>query len=125
MAAAVLTALIASACSGSSGKSGGTVSSGSSASGPSPSATVSSSALPASIKGISAARCAQNKAAGKIIFLTPFQYAASVGILDVLAAQQQGYFQALCLNMEIKPGGVNAALVSSGKAQLGGRRRAQ
>lgn len=120
MAAAVLTALIASACSGSSGKSGGTVSSGSSASGPSPSATASSSALPASIKGISAARCAQNKAAGKIIFLTPFQYAASVGILDVLAAQQQGYFQALCLNMEIKPGGVNAALVSSGKAQLGG-----
>lgn len=70
--------------------------------------------------GISAARCAENKAAGKITFLTPFQYAASVGILDVLAAQQQGYFKALCLNIDIKPGGVNAALVSSGKAQLGG-----
>ncbi len=120
VAAAVLTAFTASACSGSSGKPSGTVSSASSGPGSSPSATANASVLPASIKGISAARCAQNKAAGKIIFLTPFQYAASAGILDVVAAQQQGYFKALCLDLEIKPGGVNAALVSSGKAQLGG-----
>jgi ABC-type nitrate/sulfonate/bicarbonate transport system substrate-binding protein len=117
LAAAVLSALAVSACSGGSGASKGTVTPASS--GSSSSATV-NAALPTSVKGISAARCAENRAAGKIIFLTPFQYAASVGILDVVAAQQQGYFKALCLDLEVKPGGVNAALVSSGKAQLGG-----
>jgi putative hydroxymethylpyrimidine transport system substrate-binding protein len=122
LAAALAAVFAVSACSGSSEKPGGTTSGSSSAgsSSGSPSSAPSASALPASIRGISAARCAQNKAAGKITFLTPFQYAASVGILDVLAAQQQGYFKALCLNLDIKPGGVNAALVSSGKAQLGG-----
>jgi putative hydroxymethylpyrimidine transport system substrate-binding protein len=117
LTAAVLSALAVSACSGGSGSSKATVSRA--ASGPSSSATV-NAALPTALKGISASRCAQNRAAGKIIFLTPFQYAASVGILDVVAAQQQGYFKALCLDLEVKPGGVNAALVSSGKAQLGG-----
>ena len=125
LGAALVAVFAMSACSGSSGKSTGSASSvsGASTSGSSSEsspAPTGSPALPTVIKGISAARCAQNKAAGKITFLTPFQYAASVGILDVLAAQQQGYFKALCLNIDIKPGGVNAALVSSGKAQLGG-----
>ena len=124
LAATVVVAFALSACSGGSGNSGASSTSGSTASASSAgSATTPSSgtsALPTSMTGISAARCAANKAAGKITFLTPFQYAASVGILDVLAAQQQGYFTALCLNIDIKPGGVNAALVSSGKAQIGG-----
>jgi ABC-type nitrate/sulfonate/bicarbonate transport system substrate-binding protein len=127
LAAALVATLAVAACSGSSSGSGkGSGSAASSASSApvsavsSAPASSSSAALPAAIRGISAARCAENRAAGKIIFLTPFQYAASVGILDVLAAQQQGYFAALCLNVDIKPGGVNAALVSSGKAQLGG-----
>src|SRR5882757_4444490 len=47
---------------------------------------------PGSSRLISSNRCAQNKAAGKITFLTSFDYAASVGILDVLAADEVGYF---------------------------------
>jgi ABC-type nitrate/sulfonate/bicarbonate transport system substrate-binding protein len=117
--AAVLTAAFTlSACSGGSGKAGNISSAPSAAAGSS--SAPANAALPVAVRGISAARCAQNRAAGKITFLSPFQYAASVGILDVLAAQQQGYFAAMCLNVVFKPGGVNPALVSSGQAQLGG-----
>jgi ABC-type nitrate/sulfonate/bicarbonate transport system substrate-binding protein len=118
LAATFVAAFALAACTGGSGSKPAGSSSSAPASGTT-SATA-NAALPASVRGISAARCAQNKAAGKITFLSPFQYAASVGILDVVAAQQQGYFTALCLNVVIKPGGVNATLVSSGQAQLGG-----
>lgn len=67
---------------------------------------------------IGAARCAQNRAAGPITFLTSFGYAASSGILDVLAARELGYFDALCLRISIEPGSTNAQLVSAGTAQL-------
>jgi NitT/TauT family transport system substrate-binding protein len=69
---------------------------------------------------ISAARCAQNRAAGTVTFLTSFAYAATSGILDVLAAQQLGFFDALCLKVDIEPGSTNAQLVSAGTAQLAG-----
>ena len=118
LAAGMATAFLLSACSGSSGGTGATSATTAAVSGSS--SPPASSTLPASVRGISAARCAQNKAAGKITFLSPFQYVASVGILDVLAAQQQGYFKALCLDVTVRPGGINTALVSSGKAQLGG-----
>jgi ABC-type nitrate/sulfonate/bicarbonate transport system substrate-binding protein len=122
LAAILATAFAVSACTGSSGQAGPTSSATSAATSSvaASSTPAANPALPAAVRGISAARCAQNKAAGKITFLSPFQYAASVGILDVVAAQQQGYFTALCLNVVIKPGGVNATLVSSGQAQLGG-----
>jgi NitT/TauT family transport system substrate-binding protein len=68
--------------------------------------------------GISAERCAGNKAAGAITYLTSFGYAASSGILDVVAAQQLGYFAALCLKVDIQPGSNNAQLVSAGTAQM-------
>jgi ABC-type nitrate/sulfonate/bicarbonate transport system substrate-binding protein len=118
LAATFVAAFALAACTGGSGSKPAGSSSSAPASGTT-SATA-NAALPASVRGISAARCAQNKAAGKITFLSPFQYAASVAILDVLAAQQQGYFTAMCLNVVFKPGGVNTALVSSGQAQLGG-----
>jgi putative hydroxymethylpyrimidine transport system substrate-binding protein len=69
---------------------------------------------------ISAARCALNRAAGPITFLTSFAYAATSGILDVLAAKQLGYFDALCLKVSVEPGSTNAQLVSAGTAQLAG-----
>ncbi|MFT4122920.1 MAG: ABC transporter substrate-binding protein [Microbacteriaceae bacterium] len=69
---------------------------------------------------ISAERCAENQAAGAITFLTSYQYTATVGILDVLAAEQQGYFADLCLDVTIQPGGTNAQLVSAGTAQIAG-----
>jgi len=69
---------------------------------------------------IGAERCTQNRAAGAITFLTSFAYAATSGILDVLAAKQLGYFDALCLKVAVEPGSTNAQLVSAGTAQLAG-----
>jgi len=77
-------------------------------------------ALAAEASPISADRCAANKAAGPVIFLTSFAYAASAGILDVLAAKKQGFFDALCLDVTIQPGSNNTQLVSAGTAQLAG-----
>jgi ABC-type nitrate/sulfonate/bicarbonate transport system substrate-binding protein len=71
---------------------------------------------------ISAERCATNKAAGKITYVTGFQYQASASILDILAAKQLGYFDALCLDVEIQPGSGdtagNAQLVAAGTATV-------
>ncbi len=53
---------------------------------------------------ISSDRCDQNKAAGKITFLTGYNYQASASILEVLAADKLGYYQDLCLDVSIKPG---------------------
>jgi NitT/TauT family transport system substrate-binding protein len=70
--------------------------------------------------GISAARCAQNKAAGTIVFETSFDYAAAASILDVVTAADRGYFKDMCLNVELKPGFStdNVALVSANKVQI-------
>src|SRR4249920_4236543 len=40
---------------------------------------------------IPAARCEANKAAGKITYLSGFDFAASASIVDVLVAKQKGY----------------------------------
>lgn len=66
------------------------------------------------------ARCEQNKAAGTITFLTSFDYAAAASIIDVVAAQDQGYFEALCLDVKLQPGfsTTNVAAVSAGTAQM-------
>ena len=77
-------------------------------------------ALAAGAPAISPERCAANKAAGPITFLTSFAFAASAGILDILAAKKQGYFDALCLDVTIQPGSNNTQLVSAGTAQLAG-----
>ncbi|MCA0920769.1 ABC transporter substrate-binding protein [Pseudooceanicola nanhaiensis] len=78
------------------------------------------SASPAVAQEIDEARCAANKAAGTITFLTSFGYAASPGILDVVAARELGYFEALCLDVEMQPGSTNTQLVSAGRAQIAG-----
>lgn len=71
---------------------------------------------------ISAARCAQNKAAGKITYLTGYYYQASASILEYLAAEKLGYFDALCLDVDIKPGTGNTAqntkLLASGQVTI-------
>jgi ABC-type nitrate/sulfonate/bicarbonate transport system substrate-binding protein len=67
---------------------------------------------------VSAARCAQNRAAGTVRYLTGYQFQASASILDVVAADGLGYYRDLCLNVDVKPGtgdtGVNARLVAAG-----------
>ncbi|WP_353807638.1 ABC transporter substrate-binding protein [Agromyces sp. SYSU T00194] len=71
---------------------------------------------------ISAERCAENEAAGSITFLTGYQYQASASILDVVAAEELGYFDDLCLDLEIQPGtgdtGQNTQLVASDQVQF-------
>ncbi|MDR3475988.1 MAG: ABC transporter substrate-binding protein [Devosia sp.] len=83
-------------------------------------AASSAPATAAEAPAISPDRCAANKAAGPITFLTSFAYAASAGILDVLAAKKLGYFDALCLDVTIQPGSTNTQLVSAGTAQIAG-----
>ncbi|MGI4895017.1 MAG: ABC transporter substrate-binding protein [Janthinobacterium lividum] len=86
--------------------------------------TTGATPAPSSATGsaISAQRCAENKAAGKITYVTGYQFQASASILDPVAAEALGYFDALCLDVEIQPGtgetAQNAQLVASGTAQI-------
>jgi NitT/TauT family transport system substrate-binding protein len=65
-------------------------------------------------------RCAANEAAGKITYLSSFDFAAAVSIIDVVVAEQSGYFDALCLDVELNPSfsTVNYPLVASNEAQF-------
>jgi len=74
--------------------------------------TVQAEAGSAAATAIGPERCARNRAAGSITFLTSFAYAATSGILDVLAARELGYFDALCLKVTVEPGSTNAQLVA-------------
>jgi len=66
-------------------------------------------------------RCARNEDAGTITFVTGFDFAASAGIIDMIVADAEGYFDELCLDVDLQPGFApsNAALVIEGQAQIG------
>lgn len=66
------------------------------------------------------ARCAANQEAGTITWLSSFDFAAAAGILDVITAKDQGYFDELCLDVELVPGDApsNGAEVAGGAAQI-------
>jgi ABC-type nitrate/sulfonate/bicarbonate transport system substrate-binding protein len=70
--------------------------------------------------GISKERCAANKAAGSITYLSSFDFAAAASILDIVVAKDRGYFDDMCLDVNIKPSfsTSNYALVAAGQAQL-------
>ena len=70
--------------------------------------------------GFPADRCDANRKAGKILFLTSFDYAAAASITDVVAAKEKGYFDAVCLDVTLQAGFStdNVALVASNKAQM-------
>ncbi len=67
-----------------------------------------------------AERCAANEDAGTITFLTGFDYAAASSIVDVIAADAAGYYDELCLDVEIRPGfsSANYPQIASGTAQF-------
>jgi putative hydroxymethylpyrimidine transport system substrate-binding protein len=71
---------------------------------------------------ISAKRCAENKAAGKITYLSGYQFQSSVSILEYVAAAKLGYFNDLCLNVTLKAGtgdtAQNTKLLASGQATV-------
>lgn len=67
-----------------------------------------------------AARCAKNKAAGKITYLSSFDFAAAASIIDVVVADAKGYFKDLCLDVDLKPSfsTANYKLVAANQAQF-------
>lgn len=71
---------------------------------------------------ISSDRCEQNKAAGKITYLSGYQYQSSASILEYIAADKLGYFKDLCLDVTLKPGSgdtaQNTKLLASGQASV-------
>lgn len=66
------------------------------------------------------ARCAANQDAGTINYFSGFDYAAAASILEVLVAEQAGYYDELCLDVQITPSfsTANYALVAADEAQF-------
>ena len=65
-------------------------------------------------------RCAQNREAGTITFLTGFDYAAAASMVDVFVAEERGYYDELCLDVEVIASfsTANYPLIASGEAQV-------
>jgi len=65
-------------------------------------------------------RCEANRAAGTITYLSGFDFAAAAGIVEVLVADDRGYYEELCLDVEITPSlsTDNDELVAGGRAQM-------
>ena len=66
------------------------------------------------------ARCELNRAAGTITYLTGFDYAAAASIVDILVADAAGYYEQLCLDVEVRASfsTANYPLVSENRAQF-------
>ncbi len=65
------------------------------------------------------AACARNREAGKITYISGYGYSASAAQIDVFLAEELGYFDELCLDVEINASGANGQqLVASGQAQF-------
>jgi ABC-type nitrate/sulfonate/bicarbonate transport system substrate-binding protein len=65
-------------------------------------------------------RCAANQAAGTITFLTGFDYAAAASIVEVIYAAELGYYEDLCLDVEILSSfsTANYPLIAGGQGQF-------
>ena len=71
-------------------------------------------------KPFPADRCEANKAAGTITYLSSFDFSASASIVDVLVAKQKGYFDDLCLDVNVKASFStdNYPLIAANEAQF-------
>jgi NitT/TauT family transport system substrate-binding protein len=67
-----------------------------------------------------AERCEANQAAGTITYLTGFDFAATASIVDILVADEQGYYDEMCLDVEVTAGfsTSNYPLVAENDAQF-------
>jgi hypothetical protein len=65
-------------------------------------------------------RCEANRAAGTVKYNTGFDFAAAASILEVVVADERGYFDELCLDVEITPSfsTANYPLVASNQIQF-------
>jgi len=116
--AAALATLALGACSSDGGSSSG--SSGPTGSPTTGSPTTAPSVGEVTAAGIPPARCAANKAAGKITYLSGFDFSASASIVEVIVAQQKGYFEEMCLDVDLKASfsTANYPLVAANEAQF-------
>ncbi|WP_116248494.1 ABC transporter substrate-binding protein [Nocardiopsis sp. FIRDI 009] len=77
---------------------------------------------PGSAAVIDDERCATNRDAGTVTYITGYRYQSSVSILEAIAADALGYFDAVCLDVKIVPGTGdtfgNAATVAAGDAEF-------
>lgn len=48
------------------------------------------------------ARCEANEAAGTITYLTGFDFAAAASIVDVIVAEASGYYEQMCLSVDVR-----------------------
>jgi hypothetical protein len=66
------------------------------------------------------ARCEANEAAGTINYFSGFDYAAAASIIEVIVAEQAGYYDDLCLDVAFTPSfsTANYALVADGQVQF-------
>lgn len=63
--------------------------------------------------------CERNKDAGTIVYISSYGYAASASIMDVFMARDLGYYDALCLKVEMNTAGATGQqLVNANKAQF-------
>ena len=65
-------------------------------------------------------RCAANEEAGTITYLTGFDFAATASIVDIIVADANGYYDDVCLDVEITPSfsTSNYPLVAENDAQF-------
>ncbi len=65
-------------------------------------------------------RCAANEAAGTITYLTGFDFAATASIVDIIVADANGYYDDMCLDVEITPSfsTANYPLIAENDAQF-------
>lgn len=65
-------------------------------------------------------RCQANQAAGTITYLSGFDFAAAASIVDVVVAEEAGYYDELCLDVELQASfsTANYPFIASGEAQF-------
>lgn len=92
-------------------------------------ATVASTTAPApddgligevTAEGISPERCQANRDAGTITYLSGFDFAATASIVEVVVAEEKGYFDEMCLDVELKSSfsTQNYPLIAANQAQF-------
>jgi NitT/TauT family transport system substrate-binding protein len=70
--------------------------------------------------GISPERCAANRAAGTITYLSGFDFAATASIVEIVIADERGYFDEMCLDVELENSFStdNYPLIAANRAQF-------
>ena len=98
----------------------GTTTAAATSAAPAATTTATTAAAGVTADGISAERCALNKKAGKITYLSGFDFAATASIVEVVIAKEKGYFDKMCLDVDVKASfsTANYPLVGSNTAQF-------